>query len=339
MKKLMAITTGLWNPASNFRVRSLVSYLAKLGTSCDEFIPYIDAYPPKNHLLRPIWLLAALVSRLPTVMASRSYDAVLFQRELISTLSTLEWAFKGPRILDVDDAIHLSQRGKSVERIATLCDLIICGNTYLADQFSNWNSNVRVVPTGIDVYRYKPRVELLDTPLTIGWIGTSSNFPYLIGIEKALQKVLRARPNISLKIVSDKPPSFQHIPPDKCQFEKWSYTRDVEMIGSFSVGIMPLFDNDWAKGKCSFKLLQYYACGIPAVVSPVGMNVDVLGKARAGLAASTEDEWVDNLIDLLDNPLERKIRGKAGRKLVENEFSLSKVASELNNCIEEVLTE
>lgn len=334
--KLMAVTTGLNEPASRFRVRDLILPLREFNVDCQEVIPAVSAYPPRSYLLRPPWLLAAVAARVPPVFQSYMSDVVLFQRELISTLSTLEWAFKCPRILDVDDAIYLNQRGRSIERVASWCDMVICGNPFLAEKFSDWNRNIRILPTGVDTNRYSPDFSNKKENTIIGWIGTSSNYRFLYSIEPALKRVLLARPGVILKIVSDRSPMFKDIPANQIQFVRWSPEADVEMIRSFTVGIMPLEDTEWARGKCSFKLLQYYSCAIPAVASPVGMNADVLKCSSAGLAATSEDEWVDALLSLIDDPVQGEKRGLAGRDLVTSRYSLPIIASQLESFIREL---
>lgn len=330
----MAITTGINEPASRFRVRNLILPLQNFKIECREVIPAISAYPPHSHLLRPAWFLSAIAARIPAALHSYSYDAVLFQRELISTMSTIEWAFKKPRILDVDDAIYLIQRRRSVERLAAQCDMVLCGNPFLAEKFSKWNKNVHILPTGIDTSRYSPVFLQESKHPVIGWIGTSSNLKYLYAIEPALKRVLKVFPNLVLKIVCNIRPNFKDIPMHQIKYVEWSAESDVDMIRSFTVGLMPLDNTEWSLGKCSFKLLQYYSCGIPAVASPVGMNMYVLKSATAGLAAISENEWVDALIDLLNSPDERLRRGLAGRRLVEKKFSLSIIARQLNHHVQ-----
>lgn len=334
----MALTTGKWAPASRFRVRELIPYLARQGVDLTEKIPLIPAYPPRNYLLRPPWLAAAILARIPAAIMSRKADVIFFQRELVSTLLTLEPFFKKPKVLDVDDAIHLSQRFKSVERLAGQCDMVICGNTYLAEKFSQWNQNIRILPTGVDTHRYQKRaVQKVDDAQTIGWIGTSSNLHYLLDIETALAKVLEVKKNVRLVIVSDQAPAFKLIDSKRVQFVKWAADIEPELINSFSIGIMPLTDGEWARGKCSFKLLQYYACGIPAVVSPVGMNAEVVAQADAALAASSQKDWVDSLILLLDDRVEAERRGMQGRHLVENIYSLDTIAPRLASYFRELV--
>ena len=334
----MALTTGKWAPASRFRVRELIPYLAREGVNLTEKIPLIPAYPPRNFLLRPPWLAVAIVTRMPAAILSRKSDIVFFQRELVSTLLTLEPFFKKPRVLDVDDAIYLSQRFRSAERLASQCDMVVCGNTYLAEKFSRWNQNIRILPTGVDIQRYqKVSVRKVDDVQTIGWIGTSSNLHYLLDIETALAKVLEVKKNVRLAVVSDRAPEFKLIDPQRVQFVKWAADIEPEIINSFSIGIMPLTDGEWARGKCSFKLLQYYACGIPAVVSPVGMNAQVVAQADAALAASSQKDWVDSLILLLEDSAEAEYRGMQGRRLVETNYSLDIIAPRLASYFRELV--
>ena len=333
----MAVTTGMWEPASRFRVRALIPGLYQSGVACEEVIPSVKSYPPTARLLRPAWLLAALATRLPLALSSRAFDVVLFQRELISTLMTLEPLFKRPRVLDVDDAIFLSQRARSIARLAGSCDMVVCGNQYLADRFSNWNKTIRILPTGVDTQRYCPApLRKAGRPQTIGWIGTSSNLKYLYQIEGPLSRVLTMCPDAMLVIVSDRPPVFKTISPERIHFIFWSPDVEVEAIQSFSVGLMPLDDSEWARGKCSFKLLQYYSCGVPAVVSPVGMNAEVIAAADAGFSANSTDGWVDHLMFLLENPEQAVRRGEEGRKLVEQAYSIKVIAPKLASYLKEI---
>lgn len=338
MLKVMALTTARWAPASRFRVRELIPYLTQYGVEVIEKIPIVPAYPPSQILLRPPWLAAAILARIPAVLLSSKMDVVFFQRELVSTLITLEPFFKKPKVLDVDDATYLSQRFNSVERLAAQCDMVICGNSYLAEKFSRWNQNVRILPTGVDTQRYRVRsIKKVDDSQSIGWIGTSSNFHYLLEIEAALIKVLEFKKNVRLVIVSDQAPKFRLIDPRRVEFVKWSVDIEPELISSFSVGIMPLRDEEWARGKCSFKLLQYYSCGIPAVASPVGMNAQVLAQADAALVARSEKDWINSLISLLDDSVEAGLRGMQGRSLVENVYSLNSIAPQMASYLHELV--
>jgi glycosyltransferase involved in cell wall biosynthesis len=258
----------------------------------------------------------------------------LLQRELLSTLVTLEPLTKTPRILDVDDAIFLERQGRTARRLAQLCDRVICGNTFLADWFSTWNRDTVVVPTAVDSDRYLPVKRARgDAELVMGWIGTHGNIKYLRTVEPALRRVMDAVPGARLRVVSDRPPDLSDLAPGRVDFVRWSERSEVANIQAMDVGLMPLEDSPWARGKCSFKMLQYMSCGLPVVVSPVGMNAEVLRLGECGVAASTETQWVDGLIALLESPELRSRLAAEGRRVVEAAFSVRVVAPQLARCL------
>jgi glycosyltransferase involved in cell wall biosynthesis len=335
--KVAALTGGKYDPSARFRVRQLIPALLQEGVEMDEFIPPISKYPPSQQWLRPLWGVAALAGRIPAIMATYKYDIVLLQRELLSTLVTLEPLTKCPRVLDVDDAIFLHRGGRFAKRLAQLSDMVICGNDFIAEWFSKWNKNITVIPTAIDTNRYIPRRENRSSQdkIVIGWMGTSGNFKYLYKIESALERVIKTRPEIIFKIISDRKPKFKEKLNEKIEYIKWSQETEITDIQSMTIGIMPLANTDWEKGKCSFKMLQYMACGIPVVVSPVGMNAQILGESKVGFGVNTLEEWVDALICLLDSPEQREKMGSNGRKLVEAKYNIKCIVPKLSSYLKD----
>ncbi|MHB8938521.1 MAG: glycosyltransferase family 4 protein [Thiobacillus sp.] len=326
-----AFTGGSEVPSARFRVRQYIPALRDEGIDVDEFDSGFGQYPPRVKWVRPFWALATLAERLPDVVKSHRYDVVLLQREIMSSFVTLEPLTARPRILDVDDAIFLQRGGGFAKRLAELSDKVICGNNYLAEWFGRWNTNVDIVPTAVDTERYLPDAETKppEQPLIIGWIGTSGNYKYLYGIEGALAKVMRTHPNTRLKVVGDRLPEFRRLSLDQVDFVPWSETVEVQAIQSMDIGIMPLEDSPWARGKCSFKMLQYLATGLPVVVSPVGMNAEILALGELGIGATTEMQWIDGLMALLENRTLRARFGAEGRRVVESSFSIRVVAPRL----------
>lgn len=330
MFDVACMTGGVNVPSSRFRVRQYIPSLLEYGVNLVEFKTITTAYPPSNKWLRPVWGGGRLLEITAAVVKSRRCDITLIQREMISTIATLERFTPRPRILDVDDAIHLHRNGKAAEYLAKNSDRIICGNNYLAEIYAKWNDDVVVLPTAVDTDNYKP----VDSEsafregcdVVLGWIGTSGNFPYLLSVESALQRVFEKFPNVRLHVVSDTPPNFTKISSKNYIFTKWSDLEEIKNIQSFDIGLMPLIDSAWARGKCSFKMLQYMACGIPVVVSPVGMNVDVLRLGEIGFGPNILSEWVDSLISLIENPALRRQQGVAGRAVTVEKFSLLKLA-------------
>lgn len=310
--------------------------LSQYGVDLHEFIPLLSKYPPELKLLRPFWGIAAVGARIPALISTYYYDVVYLQREMISTLVTLEPLTKRPRVLDVDDAIFLHRHGKSAKRLAQLSDLIICGNDFLAETFARWNPNVCIIPTAIDTQRFQPKSHQQDMrnnmqeKLVIGWTGTSGNFKYIYHIEEALEKVMKKRPDVILRVIADKQPEFQGMLNERLDFVQWSPETEVESLQSMTVGIMPLLDTLWERGKCSFKMLQYMACGLPVVVSPVGMNAQILSLGEVGFAATSQNEWIDALLSILSaSDEEREIMGSVGRYIVEKYFSIDVIGPTL----------
>ena len=230
-------------------------------------------------------------------------------------------------VLDVDDAVWLNTGGHRARGLAMASDLIVCGNTFLANHFSRWNSNVTVIPTAVNTAWYRPhRPREADGTGVMGWTGTSGNFPFLYAIEGALLRVFEHCGQAKLLVVADRPPQFKSLPASRIEFERWTPRTEQAAFDRMSIGLMPLADTDWCNGKCSYKMLCYMAAGLPVVVTAAGMNREVLALGEVGLSAASEREWVDALIALLDNPNLRREMGAAGRAVVEQRFSLQTVS-------------
>jgi glycosyltransferase involved in cell wall biosynthesis len=243
---------------------------------------------------------------------------------------------KRPRLLDVDDAIWLNGASGFSERIARLCDGVIAGNEFLAEYYRSRGSRTWVVPTAVDTDRFCAGASHPTRPWTVGWTGTASTLPFLLAIEEAVAEFLRSRPEARLLVVCDERPAFRHVPDGRWSFFPWSAAHEADALREMDAGLMPLPDTDWARGKCALKLLLYFATGIPAVASPVGMNAEVLGMAEAGHAARTPREWVDALSALHDDRARAAVLGAAGRRLVEEHFSVGVVAPRLAAIFREV---
>jgi glycosyltransferase involved in cell wall biosynthesis len=311
-------------------VRQLIPALRGLGVDVHEWPAPLGAFWPPSTPLRPLWGVSTLVTRLPGIAWSYRADVTLLQREMLAAFATLEPLTKRPRVLDVDDAIFLYRGGRFAERLARACDAVICGNEYLADRFRAWNEHVEILATPVDTRRYAPAAArpASDRPV-IGWIGSSSNFPYLYQIEAALDRVLRERPAATLSIVADRPPRFRSLAADRVEYRPWRLDDEIGALQATTIGIMPLADSSWERGKCSFKMLLYMACEVPVVVSPVGMNADVLARGRVGLGAASEDDWVQALLWLLDDAGERQRMGEQGRRIVQDRYSVDTIAPRL----------
>jgi glycosyltransferase involved in cell wall biosynthesis len=321
-----AFTGGREAPSARFRVRQYAPALAALGVQLREYPHPLGSFPPPAAWKRPFWAVAAVAERAGAALRARGADVSLIQREMVSSLLTAEWLTRRPRVLDVDDAIWLHGRGSAAQRLARLCDWVVCGSEFLAERFRRWSPRVAVLPTAVDTARFAPVPAPPDRP-RLGWSGSSSGFRYLRLITPALREILNRRRDAVLRIVSDREPALD-LPPDRIEFIPWSESVEVTALQQMTVGLMPLDDSEWSRGKCSFKLLCYAACGVPAVASPVGMNREVL-EATGGVAASSLGEWVEGIDWAIVRSWEARARAAAARRVVEERYSLAALAPRL----------
>lgn len=337
MLKVIAYTGGHKAPSRVFRVQYYIEPLKQAAIDMRECPSYAGTFPPNQRWMRPLWGLWNLGERAPDTLRSFAYDLVFFQRELLSTFVTWEPLTRSPRVLDVDDAIWVHPRGDFARRLARLCDHVVCGNNFLADEFSRWNPNVSILPTPVDVHRFSPPITPANNERPIiGWMGLSKNLVFLYQIEKALAEVLRRYPRAILRVVTSEPPAFHSLPSDQVEYIPWSPENEAPTMQEMTVGIMPLDDTIFSRGKCSYKMLLYMSCALPVVVSPVGMNAEVLEQGEVGFGASNESDWVDSLDALLQNPDLRMRIGAAGRDVVVKNYSVEVLAPRLAKTLHSV---
>lgn len=328
--RVIAYTGGRHVPSARFRIRQYIPSLSELGIEIREEFPRFGSYPPEKKWARPFWALGTLTERFPSVLDSYGGDLTLLQREMFSTLVTWEPLTKRPRVLDVDDAIWIFRGGSAARRLAALSDSVLCGNSFLAEHFSQWNPSVVVLPTAVDTNRFIPPAAPPDPERPVlGWSGGRAGLSQLYTIEKALAEVLRKHPLATLRVMCDAPPAFRAIPAAAVEYLPWSPETEVLGFQGMTVALMPLEDSTWNRGKCSYKMLLALSCGVPVVASPVGMNSEVLAQARCGLEASATDEWVTSLHHLLSCPQEALQMGQTGRALVLEQYSISAIAPRL----------
>jgi glycosyltransferase involved in cell wall biosynthesis len=326
--RVTAFTGGVKAPSARFRVRQYIPRLAQHGVEIVELSPGLGSYPPERRWQRPAWLVGSLAQRVPQIMAGRAGDVTLLHREMISTLYTLEGLTRRPCVVDVDDAIHLFRRGWAAKRLARHADLVVVGNNWLAEEWRRWNANVEILPTAVDTDCY--HVRPFPEPPVIGWIGSFGNLRYLEAIAPALAEIVRRFPEVSIAVCSERAPKLPGLP---VRWVPFSAAAEDDFLASLTIGLMPLDNGPWERGKCSFKMLQYMAAGRPCVVSPVGMNSDVLAQASCGLAAKTAADWVAAVSSLLTDRAAAEELGAAGHALVQQEYSLAALAPRLAHLV------
>jgi glycosyltransferase involved in cell wall biosynthesis len=314
MINIAALTHHKNTPSSRFRVRNHIPALKKLGFNIVDLQRNWSSensglmFPNKR--IKNSFIKASLAfgyellninQTFSRVLTSRSYDAVLISRELINGYPSFENFIKKPIIYDIDDAVFLNKYSEiGIVKILKRSDVVIAGNEFLADYCSKYSKNVHIIPTGVDTDKFIPKIKRNDK-FILGWSGTSSSFDFFLPIEDALVSFFEKNNNAILKICSDRFPSELKKLQKYIHFQIWTNDNEVSEIQSFDVGIMPLVDSPWTRGKCAYKCLLYASCGIPFVCSPVGMNNDLINLGRVGLLASSDDEWVDVLNFMYNN--------------------------------------
>ena len=346
--KITALTSGESSPAGRFRIRQHLAALAARGIEVEDHYPAINQLarlPGRLGRIRTRYLPPIVVgqmalnaaTRIPGILSTWKTDALWIERSFIPGLEHLVRLTKGPRILDVDDAIWMmNPMGESsAAYLARSMDVVIAGNDFLADWYGRHCRNVHIVPTAVDCKRYLPKPAEVNNGFVIGWTGTSGNFPYFKLIEKPLARFLADHDDASLLIVADCEPTFDLIPPSRVVFIPWTPDNEAQILHRMTVGIMPLADTPWARGKCSFKMLQYMASALPVVVSPVGMNADVLKKGEMGFGAISPDDWYDALQAIYEHRDTAAVMGAAGRRIVEENYDANIVSALLTDIFKE----
>ena len=320
-----AFTAGVNDPASFFRIRQHIPALAREG------IHVLDYFSGGYKWYLPGVLKA--IPRVPAVIASRKADIVWVSRSLVSGYETFERFLKRPRLLDADDAIWLdAPLGRlAMPHIARGMDAIIAGNNFLADWFSRYCRNIHIVPTAVDLSRYhkRPESSIPKNKFVIGWTGLASNYKYLNLIERPVSRFLQDHHDAEVLVIAEKKWNPLTIAPERINFVPWSRDAEANALQGASVGIMPLPDELWSRGKCAFKMLQYMAAGLPVVVSPVGMNKEILKHGNVGLAADSENDWYEALDELYKNSSLQLEMGNNGRMVVEKYYSADIVSKTL----------
>lgn len=288
-------------------------------------------------------LLAAYLSRIRTLMARSRPGLVWIEKEALPWMPAwfeLALLRRTPYVLDFDDAIfHNYDRhrsfwvrhllGRRIDKLMSRARLVIAGNDYLGDRAraagAKW---VETVPTVVDLDRYPPRDAVGDRapgPIRIVWIGSPSTGQYLSLLAGPLAQ-LASLHAIELHVIGAAP---VNLPGLTVKSLPWSAATEAAAIQACDIGVMPLFDSAWERGKCAYKLIQYMACGLPTVASAIGANVSVTVEGETGFVVASDSEWVVALERLIVDPDLRHRLGRAGRQRVEQHYALQSTALRL----------
>jgi len=237
-----------------------------------------------------------------------------------------------PIVSDYDDAVfhrydkHRSGAvrallGRKIGRVMAASDLVMAGNPYLADHARRAGANrVETIPTVVDLEAYKvDATQKFGDTARIGWIGTPQTWKELAHSVHGILDPLLAQNQVMFRAVGA---GMQAKTSQTLEILPWTEGTEVVLIQSMDIGVMPLPDTPWTRGKCGYKIIQYMACGLPVVASPIGVNCDIIEHGVNGFLAETDDEWRAAITTLLNDPDLRRRMGAAGRKKVEEQYSL-----------------
>lgn len=241
-----------------------------------------------------------------------------------------------PLVFDFDDALYLPPPSAPQDEptrarycrnfLATVAeaDLVVCGNRELVSQVPNGRTTI--LPTPVDCEVFHPNAVRPSADPVVGWVGHADNLPFLEALADPLRELARRHPKFRLVVAVDRPVQIDGVP---IEFRRWRLEDEVRCFDGIKVGLMPLPDTPWTRAKCAFKALQYMALGIPPVVSPVGMNREVVLDGVNGFLAADPDQWVRSIDRLLTDDQMAEDVAVAARKTVESEYSLTVVSRRL----------
>lgn len=329
-------TDGVEVPASRYRCEQFFPYFAAAGIDPTLSYAYGRRYNQVHHTkLGPAYKLGSRLKRAARelLLPFSDFDVAVLQRTAIPQTALPERFVASvghvPTIFDFDDSLHIGASGeRSALREAAFrqaiesADHLVAGNEWLAE-FAGRPDKTTIIPTVIDTDRYVP-AEKIEDGVVIGWMGTSGNFPFLEQVVPSLQSLLRRYPELRIRIVSNA--DFRPLAGvPRVEQIRWTPTREIELLQSFDIGLMPLEDSLVTRGKCAFKMIQYMAVGRPVVVSAVGANVEVSRGADLGAVLDDWENWESALAELIDDEERRAEMGANGRQRAVAHYSVDAV--------------
>ena len=340
MKILVLTRYDFLGASSRLRFFQYAKYLQRNGWSID-ICPLFDNDYVENFYAtgrkKISKIFTCYLRRLFILFKAKHFDLLWIEKELFPMLpATIERflnAMRIPYIVDYDDAIfHNYDMNKNkmfriflknkIDAVMKNASIVMAGNRYLAERAKKAGaSKVELIPTVVDSDKYKPRYEPNDR-FTIGWIGSPATEKYLQMIIQVLEDLKK---KIDFQFIAVGAKNF-NAPGIDYKLHSWSEDSEADEIERFDVGIMPLVDEPWERGKCGYKLIQYMACGKPVIASPVGINKEIVEPGINGYLAQNSEEWLDSLLKLNNDVKLRAAIGKNNRKKVEETYSITATA-------------
>ena len=330
------------SPSQRFRIEQYIDFLSNHGYQI-HFSWLLNKtddkvfYSPAHLIGKTIVVTKGVVKRLSELIKPSAYDIVFIQREAImlgTPIIERLWKSKRAKIVyDFDDSIWLSDVSNANKKFSWLknpsktsslircAHLVFAGNEYLAQYARDRNENVHIVPTTIDLDEYKPNHndKSINGQVCIGWSGSTTtikHFETVIPVLKEIKSIYKDK--VSFSVIGDGGYTNQAL---EIKGVDWSKENELKDLSSMDIGMMPLPDDMWAKGKCGLKGLQYMAMEVATIMSPVGVNTDIINHRKNGILAEGQRQWIDSLTELIDNFDFRQELGLEGRKTVADKYS------------------
>lgn len=339
--RILALVPSIYDlaPSQRYRLEQWEPLLRQHGVEIT-YAPFESEdlhavlYKPGNAGRKLKLVAGSLARRFSTMKSVRDYDVVYVLREaaLLGPPFFERWVHRSgvPMVFDFDDAVFVSYRSptngylsylKFASKTKSICRMaahVMAGNRYLADYARQVNEHVTIVPTTIDTERYRVSEKTAESDIpTIGWTGSFSTVQHLDTLRSALQKLARQN-RFRLRVIGTPAYELEGV---EVEAMKWQSDSELKDLNTIDIGIMPLPDDAWSKGKCGLKALQFMALGIPTVCSPVGVNTEIIQDGENGFIANSEADWVEKLGRLLHSAQLRNEIGRAGRATVEGKYS------------------
>lgn len=327
---LLVVTNNPARASFRQRIGVYLDILRTKGIDCE-----VAKLPPSSLARRKLFKQTA------------EFDGVFLHKKGLNFRDAIWLRRNGKKIIyDFDDAImynpktpnHNSQSHfRPFRRTVKLANMVIAGNSYLAKRAQRFNPSVRILPTGLDTKAYRVETKLKDDgKIRLVWIGSKSTLRYLVEIRPALEEIGSRFDNVVLRIICDDFFGLQNIPVEKRQWSKESEAID---LATSDIGLAPLPDNRFTRGKCGFKILQYSSAGLPVVASPVGVNSEYVLNNVTGFFATNIQEWIERITRLIEDPQLREKMGQKGQVHTEKfDVSLTgrQLAELIINCLKNV---
>ncbi len=325
--KLLVITNNPDRASFRYRVKAYLEIMRNSGIQCR-----VMRFPSRQ------------LARWELLGQAGDFDAVFLHKKRLNIIDGYRLRRCARKIIyDFDDAVMYSDRGpdrptrkrqRSFARTVEKADMVIAGNAYLADHAGVFNENVVVLPTGLNLADYSQSPHGSDEGIIrLVWIGSKSTLGYLIGIRSVLEEIGSRLDNVVLRIICDAFFDLNNMPVEK---RPWSEQTQFDDLAAGHIGLAPLPDDKFTRGKCGFKILQYQAAGLPVVASGVGVNAEYVRDGVCGFLAKDNGDWVEKLLRLINDEQLRRQMADAGLKAVQ-QFDVGVIGRKLCHLITECL--